>query len=239
METQVSSYYNQIPVEVKKQNIAIWEQQSAVNEELKNNLLSENPELLQNYSEMGVSQLTQSVTKAKTSSVQSKTLLLDDGIRIISGLTHYTQYYSDWCGVATGQIISSKYMTPPWSQYHIADMMQAYDYSTNPPTPSGTTINKELAYYRPSVDDGGLGKGNSYSPSEDATWDAARNEIEYYRIPLKIGRVQPTAHARACNGWMAEGGNRYLLFYDPASYGSIYWEYVSPGFTYNNFIYVR
>lgn len=103
----------------------------------------------------------------------------------------------------------------------------------------GTNINGELQYYRPTIAEGGLNKTSSdWEPSMTSTWENAKAEIDAGR-PFKIGREIPTAHARACNGWQVDWGNRYLLFYDPASYGSIYWEYVSPGFTYNNFVYVR
>jgi len=196
MDTQVSSYYDQIPVEVKKQNIAIWE----------------------------------------TSRAQPKARLLQDGQKIISGLNHSTQYTDVWCAVATAQIISSKYMSPSWGQYHIADMMAAYDQYGNP---KGTTPGNELDYYQATVANGGLGKGSSYDIYRPyTTWQTAHDEIENNR-PLKIGRDSPSYHARACNGWLVNGGNTYLLFNDPAQYGSIYWELVGPSDTYNNFVYVR
>jgi len=240
MDSQVSSYYKDLSAESMEQNVANWGKQNILMEEQKSKLLEKNPEILNHYSDIDNPRLKMIISDSKTVNSPARSLLLPDGMRIISGLTHSTQYYSDWCGVATAQIISSKYMSSPWGQYHIADMMRAYDYSVNPPTPAGTSIDKELAYYRPTIADGGLGKNNSYYvPSSLATWEAARDEIENNRIPLKIGRSVPTAHARACNGWLVSGGNRHLLFYDPASVGSIYWEFVSPGFTYNNFIYVR
>jgi len=235
-ETQVSSYYNQISAEDMKKHVAIWEKQSAITEELKTTALVENPEFLQHYSEMDLSRVKQVMTKVKTSDSNIKALLFQDGQKIISGLTHCTQYTDVWCGVATAQIISTKYMSDPWSQYHIADMMGAYN---DDGTPKGTDMGMELLYYQPSEDDGGLGKGNSldiYRPF--TTWQAAHDEIEEGR-PLKIGRDTPNNHARACNGWQVNGGNPYLLFYDPAQYGYIYWEYVAPGSTYNNFIYIR
>ena len=247
MDSQVSSYYKDISAEQMGKNVANWEVKNAVIEEQKNVLLAANSEILTNYSDLDIAQLKKSFANTKTNEISFRASLDPDGMRVISGLTHCTQYYNDWCGVATGQIISSKYMTPtltpntpePWGQYHIADMMHAYDYSKNPPEPAGTDIDKELAYYRPTIADGGLGKSNSYyAPSYLATWENAKEEIDQLR-PLKIGRVVPTAHARACNGWQVTGGNRYLLFYDPGSYGSIYWEFVSPGFTYSNFIYVQ
>lgn len=196
IDTQVSSYYGQIPAEVKKQNVAILE----------------------------------------PSKTQVKALRLQDGQKIITGLTHYTQYTDVWCAVATAQIISSKYMSPPWGQYHIADMMGAY-YPDD--TPKGTTPGDELDYYTASVANGGLGKGNSYDIYRTyTTWQAAHDEIENNR-PLKIGRDSPSYHSRACNGWLVNAGNTYLLFYDPAQYGSIYWELVGPSDTYNNFVYVQ
>jgi hypothetical protein len=127
-------------------------------------------------------------------------------------------------------------MSDPWSQYHIADMMRAY-YANG--TPMGTTLDMELRYYKPLVADGGLGKNNSYHIYRpDTTWETAYDEIEADR-PLKIGRDDPYYHARACTGWQVNGGNPYLLFYDPAQYGWVYWDYVAPGSTYNNFMYVR
>lgn len=235
-ETQRSSYYNQIPAEDLKKRVSIWETQYAITEKLKRSVLDENPDFLQTYSEMDLSRIKEIMIKGKMSDSDSKARLLSDGQTIISGLTHYTQYTSEWCGVATAQILSSKYMSSPWSQYHIADVMGAY----NPDgTPKGTTIPMELSYYEVPVSDGGLGKSSStYADRPYTTWETARDEIETGR-PLKIGSDTPYRHARACNGWLVNGGNPYLLFYDPAQYGSIYWEYVAPGSTYNNFVYVR
>jgi hypothetical protein len=236
-ETQVSSFYNQIPAEEMKKRVAIWEQHSSSIGELKTRILSENPGFLTKYPNMEVSQLKEVMSHAKTSDSDAKAMLLADGMRILSGLSHRTQYNNDWCGVTTAQIISTRYMNPEWSQYHIADKMGAY----NPDgTPKGTTPGMELIYYTASQGSGGLGKSGSYDIYRPyTTWEAARDEIENNRIPLKIGRDTPNYHARACNGWMVNGGNPYLLFYDPGSSGSIYWEYVAPGSTYNNFVYVR
>jgi len=229
--------YNQFSADVMKNNVVNWEETNVVMEAQKEKLLKENPEILTNYSDLDADQLMKSLTNSKTNEISYLTKLDPDGMRILSGLTHYTQYYADWCGVATAQIISSKYMSPPWGQYHIGQMMGAYFPDGTPG--QGTNINDELAYYQPTVAEGGLGKPSSdWEPSMTSTWENAKAEIEQFR-PLKIGRVYPTAHARACNGWQVTGGNRYLLFYDPASYGSVYWEYVSPGFTYSNFVYVR
>ena len=235
-ETQRSSYYNQIPAEDLEKRVSIWEAQYAVSEKLKLSVLDENPDFLQTYSEMDLSRIKEIMVKGKTSDSESKARLQSDGQKIISGLTHYTQYNDEWCGVTTAQIISSKYMSSPWSQYHIADVMGAY----NPDeTPRGTTIPMELSYYTLSVSGGGLGKSSSTDADRPyTTWEAAHDEIETGR-PLKIGSDTPYRHARACNGWLVSGGNPYLLFYDPAQYGSIYWEYVAPGSTYNNFVYVR
>ncbi len=236
-ETQVSSFYNQIPAEEMKKRVAIWEQQNAAMEVLKTKILSKNSEFLKEYADMDVSRIKEIITSAKTSDSNTKAILLSDGMRILSGLSHRTQYTDSWCGVTTAQIISTRYMNPEWSQYHIANKMGAY----NPDgTPRGTTPGMELIYYTASKGNGGLGKSGSYDIYRPyTTWDAARDEIENNRIPLKIGRDTPNYHARACNGWLVNGGNPYLLFYDPGSSGSIYWEYVAPGSTYNNFVYVR
>jgi len=235
-ETQRSSYYNQIPAENMKKQVSIWETQYTITENLKRSVLDENPDFLQTYSEMDLSRIKEIMVKGKTSDSDSKARFLSDGQTIISGLTHYTQYTSEWCGVATAQILSSKYMSSPWSQYHIADVMGAYN---SDGTPKGTTPNMELLYYAVSVANGGLGKLSSTDADRPyTTWEAAHDEIETGR-PLKIGRDTPNRHARACNGWQVNGGNPYLLFYDPAQYGYIYWEYVAPGSTYNNFVYVR
>jgi len=236
-ETQVSSFYNQIPAEDMKKRVEIWEQQNAVMEALKTKILLKNSGFLTEYSDMDVARIKDVITSAKTTDSNAKALLLADGMRILSGLSHRTQYTNSWCGVTTAQIISTRYMNPEWSQYHIADKMGAY-YPDG--TPKGTSPGMELIYYMASPGSGGLGKTGSYDIYRPyTTWEAARDEIENNRIPLKIGRDTPNYHARACNGWMVNGGNPYLLFYDPGSSGSIYWEYVAPGSTYNNFVYVR
>jgi len=237
IDTQVSSYYNQIPPEEMQKRVAIWEQHNTAMEEVKTAILSENPGFLTKYSDMEVSRINEVITNAKTRDSNIKALLLQDGMRILSGMSHRTQYTDSWCGVATAQIISTRYMNPEWSQYHIADKMGAY-YPDD--TPKGTTPVMELIYYTASQASGGLGKTSSYDIYRPyTTWEAARDEIENNRIPFKIGRDTPNYHARACNGWMVNGGNPYLLFYDPGISGSIYWEYVAPGSTYNNFVYVR
>jgi hypothetical protein len=237
IDTQVSSYYNQIPPEEMQKRVAIWEQHNTAMEELKTVIHSENFRFPTKYSDRDVSRINEVITNAKTRDSTLKALLLKDGMRILSGLSHRTQYTDSWCGVATAQIISTKYMNPEWSQYHIADTMGAY-YPDG--TPKGTTPGMELIYYTASQGSGGLGKVSSYDIYRPfTTWEAARDEIENNRLPFKIGRDTPSYHARACNGWMVDGGNPYLLFYDPGVAGSIYWEYVAPGSTYNNFVYVR
>ncbi|MFA4861045.1 hypothetical protein [Methanoregula sp.] len=245
MNSQVSSYYDQYSTENMKKNIATWDSQNVVMNEQKKGLLAVNPEILSKYSDFDIVKITTAFAESRTNETASRTSLDPDGMKVLPTLTHSTQYFDDWCAVATAQMISSKYMTPsltpdhpsPWSQYHIGEKMGAYFPNGSPGT--GTDPNKELRYYSVSIDNGGLGKLSSidtYSPY--TTWENAKEEIDNLR-PLKIGRVLPTAHARACNGWLVDGGNRYLLFYDPQYTGSIYWEFVSQGFTYGNFIYVR
>ncbi len=52
---------------------------------------------------------------------------------------------------------------------------------------------------------------------------------------IPFSGISTPAHVRLAGN----AGNTYLLFYDPAQYGSIYWELVGPNDTYNNFVYVQ
>jgi hypothetical protein len=237
--SKIYSYYDQISLEDMKIWVNTWNDNDKKLKKIETELFKKDPEIFVNYPDMDISKIDQIISNIKNSNDPTiRSLFLQDDQRIISGLTHSTQYTDVWCGVATAQIISSKYMSEDdlWSQYHIADMMGAY-YPNG--TPKGTTLSGELNYYSVSVANGGLGKSSSsWADRPYTTWEAAHDEIENNR-PLKIGRDSPNYHARACAGWMVNGGNPYLLFYDPGQWGSIYFEYVAPGYTYNNFMYVR
>jgi len=244
-DSQVSSYYNQYSAESMKKNIAAWELQNRILTEKKKKLLAVNPGFFSNYFELDLDKIKTSFAESGISKISSDESVEPDGIKVLPMLTHSTQYFGDWCAVATAQMISSKYMTPiltpshptPWGQYHIGQMMGAYFPNGNPG--AGTTPNMELQYYTASLDNGGLGKSASFDTYPPyTTWENAREEIDNLR-PLKIGKALPIGHARACNGWFVTGGNHYLLFYDPASYWSIYWEIVPPESTFGDFVYVR
>jgi len=229
------SFYKQISVSDMKQGLSVWEKGNKTILSLKERWISVNPEILSNYSNMEISQINQVIVDTNTTTSQS--LLLQDGLVIISGLTHYVQETSEWCGVATAKIISSKYGVS-YTQDRIATTMGAWNASGYP---MGTTPTMELVYYRATTANYGLNKPSStYSETPYTTWDVAVDEINAGR-PFKIGDLNSAGlgHARACNGWMIDGGNQYLLVYDPASYGWIYWDYVTPGRTYRNFVFVR
>jgi hypothetical protein len=230
------SFYSRISLDEMNQGLSTWEQGSNVIQSLKEAWSSANPEILRNYSIMDISQIEQTIASAK-SSTKAPQSTLQDGMVIISGLTHSMQEASDWCAVATAKIISSKYGVS-YSQDRIATTMGAKNASGYP---TGTDVTMELIYYHASLANYGLNKPSStYSDEPYTTWDVAVSEINN-GLPFKIGdlNAEGLGHARACNGWLINGGNKYLLMYDPGDYGWIYWDYVSSGKTYKNFVFVR
>lgn len=230
------SFYKRISLNEMKQGLSTWEQSNSVMLSLKKGLSSANPEIFDNYSNMDISQIKQTIANAKTSTNAPQSTL-QDGMVIISGLTHSMQEASDWCAVATAKIISSKYGVS-YSQDRIATTMGAKNASGYP---TGTNITMELVYYHASLANYGLNKTSStYSDEPYTTWDVAVDEIND-GLPFKIGdlNAEGLGHARACNGWLIDGGNKYLLLYDPGDYGWIYWDHVYTGDTYNNFVFVR
>jgi len=237
VDSENLSFYKQISLDDMKHGLSTWDQGNNAFLSFKEKWTSVNPEILSNYSSMDISQIKQILGNAKVGTTASQSLLLQDGMVIISGLTHSMQETSVWCGVATAKIISSKYGVS-YTQDRIATTMGAKDSNGNP---IGTNPTMELVYYRATPANYGLNKPSStYSDTPFTTWDVAVSEINA-GLPFKIGDLnsEGLGHARACNGWLINGGNKYLLVYDPADWGWIYWDYVSPGRTYRNFVFVR
>jgi len=240
--SKTASYYGQISRDAMIERVSEWNTHNYQYETIKAELLSKYPTFFSNPDSVDVSAVNQIIADIKDTEQKNNSVLTDNP-KIITGLIHIVQYFDEWCAVATAEIISSKYMSEEdlWSQYHIADMMGAYNYSANPPTPKGTEPYMERdGYYRVSLANGGLGKPGSIIADIPSltTFEEAQSEINADR-PFKVGNATPMHHARACAGWFIDGGTRYLLFYDPAGYGSIYWESVPFGVYYPNFVYVR
>ena len=127
-----------------------------------------------------------------------------------------------WCAVASAKMIAKWYGTSH-SLTHIANVMDAWNYSTTPKSPGGVTDPEELYYY-----DGA---------SDGLQRDAYRiyvNHFIWYDFVDHIDNNDVTTssipgHVRACDGYKYyDSGDKYLHIYDPGwpttSAGSIYWE---------------
>lgn len=144
----------------------------------------------------------------------------------------YGQIDSQWCAVATAQMISAWHGVSR-TQNQIANKM-----GVSPGV--GANINQELNYYRASIASGGLGKPGSLD-YYSINWYDSKNEINNNR-PFKVGN---SGHARCMRGYIRSPSNGYTYFYFndpwPVNQGNVYWEWfneLNPNF-YNNHIKVK
>lgn len=129
-----------------------------------------------------------------------------------------TQPNNYWCQVTTAKMIAYWYGTSH-SLIHIANVMDAWNYSTTPKSPGGATDSEEEYYY-----DGS---------SEGLQMNAVRIDHQYFQwldFKAQINNDDVIvssipSHARACDGYgFYDSGGQYMHIYDPA--GSSYWESV-------------
>ena len=158
--------------------------------------------------ETNVFDLSSNVQKSK--SFHSKTLWAAGNLE--------TQPNDFWCQVTTAKMIAYWYGTSHTLE-HIADVMDAWNYSTSPKSPGGATDRREEYYYDGSSE--GLQMNAIRIDHNRFQWMDFKDQINNDDV---ITSTIPR-HVRACDGYgYYDSGGQYMHIYDPL--GKRYWESV-------------